>query len=67
MIPGVSYLAVILPPTRTFRKNLNDLIRNLLAPFKIHEKKVKAQKKLIEDEETKKRLAEKVLKDLDEL
>lgn len=70
-IPNVSYIIAILPPARTFRKKVNDLIRHLAAPFFIPEKseakkRDDAQRKLTE-EKSRKQLAEKVLKDLDKI
>lgn len=70
-IPDVAYIIAILPPTRTFRKVVNELIRNLSAPFIVRvkseaKKKAAEQKKLIE-EQKRKEFAEKVLKDLDEI
>jgi hypothetical protein len=65
-IPDVAYLIAVLAPTRTFRKALNELVRNLFEPFKMSTKK-EAPKKDEMDSEMKRRLAEQVLKDLDEL
>ncbi|MFX1295756.1 MAG: hypothetical protein ACFFD2_13005 [Promethearchaeota archaeon] len=62
-ILNISYIAVVFPPTKTFRKNFNNLIRNLLIPFK---KKVVSKKDEI-DKETKKRFAVKILEDLNNL
>ena len=65
-IPNVAYLIAVFPPTRTFRKALTELVRNLLEPFKVSTKK-DAPKKDEMDTEIKRRLAEQVLKDLEEL
>ncbi|MHA1275917.1 MAG: hypothetical protein ACTSQ8_01890 [Candidatus Helarchaeota archaeon] len=65
-IPEVSYLLVAFPPTRTFRKALNKLVRNLLEPFKVNNKKATPQKDTL-DPTTKRRLAEQILRDLEDL
>ena len=65
-IPGITYLAFIFPPKKAYRKDVNDFIRNLFAPFIIREKKAAPKKKEME-ETTKKRFAEDILKDLDKI
>ena len=70
-IPNVAYIIALLPPTRTFRKVVNELIRKLSGPFIVNEKseakkRSAEQKKLIE-EQKRKEFAQKVLKDLDEI
>ena len=65
-IPGVSFIALILPLTKAYRKDINEFIRNLLIPFIKKREKPKAKKNGL-DEEAKKRLAQKVLDDLDKI
>ncbi|MHA1264219.1 MAG: hypothetical protein ACTSRS_03205 [Candidatus Helarchaeota archaeon] len=65
-IPGVSYIVVVFPLTRPYRKNLNELIRNLLNPFITKTQKKVNLKNKVENQDTK-HLAEQVLKDLDKV
>ena len=65
-IPGVSFIALSLPLTKAYRKDINEFVRNLLIPFIKIREKPKAKKNGL-DEEAKKRLAQKVLDDLDKI
>lgn len=65
-IPNVAYIVVVLPPMKAFRKKVNDLIRTLMLPFTAHEKKLNPKQPQV-DLTKQKKLAEQVLKDLEEL
>ncbi len=65
-IPGISLIALILPLTKAYKKDVNEFIRNLLTPFIKKKEKPKGKKNGL-DGEVKKRLAQKVLNDLDKI